>query len=929
MTRERRENFEWNRQGEPSYIVLREQKLISPRAIITLNDAVGHLHHFCATLSHTQYVDARPIFTFSSTKGAITAHVLLPSSVDFSVREAASKYSWNSERGARRDAAFEAYINLYHAGLINDHLLPLKFDVEADEAKLPVGKQPSLVDVSAQLDAWSDIVARKWQGQPMLFASSVLVRCDEMTLSEMVMILPLALPHPINFRTYWDATKSFEVEISPGRPLGPLLDRRAMYANCTALILNSIYNHRMERDSTDFPCLFVPTTAENLQTWMATVCGSDGAQVLLDCDPDPRHVGLIRDLARNGLAHFFHGIETVPRNSLDEPFTHANLEKRVEDASEDEVFIRVMKIPKRSDFLHEIANVELPKDGAGKYQRLPVDKCKVDRLPFEFSQFAMLIPSIMHEAELYLAADFCRSSLLSSVQINDLSLIVTATAASVAREQTDYQRMEFLGDSMLKYYTSLTLMAEHLTWHEGFLSAKKDHIVSNARLALSALQLGLGQFIRTTPFTGLKWRPLYTSKLIANRVTDARDMSTKTLADVVEALIGAAYVDGGANKVLSCLAVFLPEVAWAQSSLQIDKLQTTYDASVPYPPPFSRLENLINYTFDKKSLLVEALTHPSHHGSETCASYQRLEFLGDSILDNIIVTNAYRYKPLIPTPSLHLIRTALVNGSFLAFLCLNHRGPVTRSDAIKGSCERISTIKVTTYEQIWCFMRSAEPSILQAQQSCVSRYDSLRKEILHALIHGKRYPWALLTKLDAPKFFSDIIESIVGAIYIDSHGSFSACQSFLENLGMMECLRRAMDGEFELLHPKEELGQLANQEKVKYVTVVEDEGGAEDDVKKVLTCVVSMGEREIAKIRGGANIIDVETRVAEEAVRIIKAERATLTTKVSQGNVMEATSLTNAIDESYASLSDGASEDEWYTAPEALSPRDEQLTESR
>lgn len=852
---------------------------------------MGHLHHFCDTLSHTQYADSKPIFTFSGAKCAITAKVLLPSSVDASVREADSNYLWSSERGARRDAAFEAYVNLYHAGLVDDHLLPLKFDLEADEAKLPVGKQPSLVEVSAQLDAWSDMVARKWQGKPMLFDSAVVVRCGEMTLSEMVMILPLALPHPINFRVYWDATKSFEVEISPGQPLDSLLDPRAMYANCTAIILHSIYKHRMERDSTDFPCLFIPAIAVKLQTWMTAVCGSDAAQVLLGSDPDLSHVGLIRDLARNELPHFFHGIETVPRNPSDGLFTDSNPDERAEDDLEDEVFIKVMKIPKRSDFLHEITNAEMPKEFTKKYQRLPVNKCKVDRLPFEFSQFAMLIPSIMHEVELYLAADLCRSSLLSSVQINDLSLIVTATAASVAREQTDYQRLEFLGDSMLKYFASLTLMAEHLTWHEGFLSAKKDHMVSNARLALSALQLGLGQFIRTTPFTGLKWRPLYNSKLIADRVKGARDMSTKTLADVVEALIGAAYIDGGAKKVLTCLAVFLPEVPWALSSLQIEKLQTTYDASIQYPPHFSRLETLINYTFERKSLLVEALTHPSHHGSNTCASYQRLEFLGDAILDNIIVTNAYRYEPLIPIPTLHLIRTALVNGPFLAFLCLSHRVPVTRYNAVKDLYQEFSTIKTTTYEQIWCFMRSAEPIIRQAQQSCVSRYDCFQEEILHALIHGQLYPWALLSKLDAPKFLSDLIESIVGAIYIDSHGSFSACQAFLENIGLMEYLRRAMDGEFALLHPKEELGQLANQEKVKYVTVIEDEEGAEYGVEKVLTCAVSMGERKIAKIRGGANVLDVETRVAAEAVRIIKTERANLRKNVSQPNVMETPSL--------------------------------------
>ena len=39
-------------------------------------------------------------------------------------------------------------------------------------------------------------------------------------------------------------------------------------------------------------------------------------------------------------------------------------------------------------------------------------------------------------------------------------------------------------------------------------------------------------------------------------------MSTKTLADVVEALIGAAYLSGGLPKAATCLKIFLPEVPW-------------------------------------------------------------------------------------------------------------------------------------------------------------------------------------------------------------------------------------------------------------------------------------------------------------------------------------------------------------------------------
>lgn len=48
-------------------------------------------------------------------------------------------------------------------------------------------------------------------------------------------------------------------------------------------------------------------------------------------------------------------------------------------------------------------------------------------------------------------------------------------------------------------------------------------------------------------------------------------------------------------------------------------------------PGYEILERRINYSFNHKHLLVQALTHPTHqHGFSEC--YQRLEFLGDAIL---------------------------------------------------------------------------------------------------------------------------------------------------------------------------------------------------------------------------------------------------------------------------------------------------------
>jgi len=46
-------------------------------------------------------------------------------------------------------------------------------------------------------------------------------------------------------------------------------------------------------------------------------------------------------------------------------------------------------------------------------------------------------------------------------------------------------------------------------------------------------------------------------------------MSSKTLADVVEALIGAAFVDGGLEKAYQCIRTLLPREIWFDEHLTI------------------------------------------------------------------------------------------------------------------------------------------------------------------------------------------------------------------------------------------------------------------------------------------------------------------------------------------------------------------------
>ena len=216
------------------------------------------------------------------------------------------------------------------------------------------------------------------------------------------------------------------------------------------------------------------------------------------------------------------------------------------------------------------------------------------------------------------------------------------------------------------------------------------------------------------------------------------------------------------------------------------------------------------------------------------------------------------------------MRTTLVNGHFLAYLCLTLSLPVPRTEITPDAHGNFSSIQTTATSHIWHFMRHASPMVSSAQRACLARYDTLKGPIQDGLGHGSRYPWALLARLDAPKFFSDIIESLLGAIYIDSHGSISACEAFLSRLGLMKYLERAMEENVTVEHPKTELGMLA-QEKVRYVVEkVEDEG----EGVGTLSCGVWVGEREVVRVTEGISVMEVQTRGAEEAGRILKEERA-------------------------------------------------------
>ncbi len=78
-------------------------------------------------------------------------------------------------------------------------------------------------------------------------------------------------------------------------------------------------------------------------------------------------------------------------------------------------------------------------------------------------------------------------------------------------------------------------------------------------------------------------------------------------------------------------------------------------------------EKILNYSFKNKQLLLSAITHPSAtEGMPVKYSYERLEFLGDSILGAVVANAAFERYGDLDEGGLTRIKVSLVSGTSLS-----------------------------------------------------------------------------------------------------------------------------------------------------------------------------------------------------------------------------------------------------------------------
>lgn len=731
------------------------------------------------------------------------AKVQLPMSVPSAVRVAHSLRGWKTEKAAIKDAAFQAYKGLYDHSLLTEHLLPFDNtpEIEDDFER----KRSIFYHLGGRFCAWEQALSKPHVTE--LFQTTVTMHntVKEWAGQQLVLWTQTDLAPVGDFSLY--AEEDQEIQVECHSRVRVLVDpEKVMHALdlCTRTLISACRSRPLP-DGETFAVFVTPNLAlEELPGWIERYGGQLPARSWFK-DLSYTDPGIIVNAALGKSLHVYRG-----------------LHRRPDEDGNDVVWIKCAAFPRRRNFLkmkpshHVMHEREIVEQDDHEEQTIlfSLDDCFIRRLPLDYAWTMRYLPSIFHHLEMNLAGYCLMQRLLPRNRFQNLSQVVSSITSPSTMLEQNYERLEFLGDSLLKYHVSQQLFCDKTSWHEGLLTRERNTIIANISLANAAVDKGLDIFIHKDAFVGKDWIVPTEAILIKQRDSE-RHLPMKTVADVTESLIGAAFLGEGLSGATRCMGTLLPKVREQQPDFE--PIHASIRASNTILGGSNRLveqaEALVGHRFQSKGLLLEALTHPSCTRDMCTEPYQRLEFLGDAILDVVVVTRLFKLLPRASQSLMTKIKAALVNADLLAFLNYSFKKSTEGVSFEANRHDGIERLEVHHELALWMLMRYESEDVAIVRKESVQNYQAMHRAITASFDAGT-YPWLELYQLRAPKFVSDIIESTLGAIFVDGHGELGACEGFLEKIGLVHYLERLVSESIDVIHPQERLNRLLHGRKL-------------------------------------------------------------------------------------------------------------------
>ncbi|KAJ1906870.1 Dicer-like protein 1 [Coemansia sp. IMI 209127] len=584
-----------------------------------------------------------------------------------------------------------------------------------------------------------------------------------------------------------------------------------------------------------------------------------------------------------------------------------------------------------------------------------------------------LLPAFLLRLEHVLLAQTIKEDLGLPAKTETIRHAITASSSGM---DVCYERLETLGDSVLKYITSIALYITYPDDHEGLLTSRRSAIVGNHNLCNLSLERRLEGFIIANVFAKKEFRlpgkgwerftsinnrcictrafdiedskvpshvpnpqgiveseqmkpedgaapwnstPKPRPKRQTRKISTARLLSEKTIADIVESLLGACVIDGGLEGALKgARALGIVRNTWTSwsrfasvweetiatrkasmrqldilcskaitsadkteeirdmleelyldrkdvlcgTSMLTDDVVLTEMASRQYQKQdvgtakhswASDIEAILGYTFKDRSILIEALTHCSSIDLLS-NSYQRLEYLGDAIIDYFVTRRYYDYKPVLNPHRITLVKhIAVCNNLFAVILVCHGLHKYIRHDSgilaesIKDYIQRLTHARNTwaksqqtsrnrsvqrmfdhetesqdtattdaygeeSGEELDAFQFSCTRSRLPVWTGESESRPAKCRKVDDGFTNSQRsddnddddifrnLPPECWNLVEPPKVLGDVFESLIGAIYVDSGMDNDVAKGFYDRF-LSPFLDRFVDSGQLSLHP--------------------------------------------------------------------------------------------------------------------------------
>ncbi|KAF1982196.1 dicer-like protein 1 [Aulographum hederae CBS 113979] len=785
-------------------------------AKLTYGSSLSVLAHFVSLLPQVEDtpIDLEMDYNVFTEAGKFVCEVKLPENSP--VRSAIGR-AYPRKSAARRSAAFEACILLRKQKLLDEHLLPayVKRLPHMREAQLALSmKKSNMYSMRMKPEFWDQdsmpsslyltiIDLKDPPGRPRQ-PIGLLARKPLPTIPE----FPLYLDVDDSSKQTMAVLKTFEREI---KVTPEELERLTTF---TLRVYYDIFHKVYENEPSKVSYWLVtilPSATNALSSHDDPLCLVDFAPIQDACsrrgipfDPDAPADSLVNkfivDEGSGGRRFVTAAAEPNLRASDEVPYNVMKgpsmmLENSIVEYScslyratrktktwnmEQPVF-RAEKTSQRYSLLTPPNDKELAREKKLKNPcYICLEPLLVSVIPVGFMATCLAFPAMIHRIEQYLIAAEAAKAL--NLDIGPELALEALTKDSDNTEEhekeqinfkrgmgNNYERLEFLGDCFLKMATSISLHCRYAADDEYHSHTKRKNMICNKNMFENAVSVKLYEYVRSQAFSRRTW---YQEglKLIKGKGAEKggesvylHSLGDKTIADVCEALIGAAFLEHNnpeqwrpsdwtdAVKAVSAVVASSDHTQqqWSEYAEQYrPPLFQLEQVTAPQRDMAAKVEAAHPYHFEHPRLLRCAFMHPSYPFSwERIPSYQRLEFLGDSLFDMVCISHLFYRFPDKDPQWLTEHKMAMVANKFLGAVA----------------------VKLGFHQHL----RANHSDISSQITQYVNEIDDALRES-----DGARDYWT--TVKNPPKCLPDVVEAYIGAVFIDSGFDYNEVQRFFD-----------------------------------------------------------------------------------------------------------------------------------------------------